>query len=100
MSYMSLKAVFAVTAVAAGSALAMPGCIPRDEAMHILTERLGERRHVAGLDARGVIEFFGSEKTGHWTLTLTRPDGTTCRIAQGHAFLSEPGNPPGVGRES
>jgi hypothetical protein len=55
-----------------------------------LERKYGETRRGAGLQNRGAVtEIFASEKTGTWTIIVTRPDGTSCAVAAGEAWLEE-----------
>ncbi|MFN3614512.1 MAG: hypothetical protein ACK4WC_08130, partial [Rubrimonas sp.] len=52
--------------------------------------KYGETRRAAGLQNRGsVTEIFASEKTGTWTIIVTRPDGVACAVAAGEAWQQE-----------
>ena len=83
---------------AAAPALA-ESCAPREDAVAYLTREYGESRQGIGLTSDGtVMEMFSSAETGTWTITVTRPDGTTCMIASGVGYegLAEqldPGQP-------
>ena len=83
----------ALAAAPAGAAT----CVPRADVLAALTDRFGEHRTGIGLTSRGnVMEVFSSPETGTWTVTVTRPDGTTCILSSGEGFeaLSE-APPPG-----
>jgi hypothetical protein len=75
--------LFILTAIAAPLA-AGPVCADRDIIVQKLAEKYGEVQRGLGLTGNGqVVELFASEKTGTWTITATRPDGSTCLIAAG-----------------
>ena len=62
-------------------------CGPRPAVVERLTEGYGETRHAIGLAANNqVVEFWGAEATGTWTLLVTLPDGRSCIVASGAAF--------------
>ena len=62
-------------------------CAPREDAVAYLAQEYGESRQGIGLTSDGtVMEMFSSAETGTWTITVTRPDGTTCMIASGVGY--------------
>lgn len=65
-----------------------PPCGPRESMVGTLTERYAEQRRMAGLttDRRLIIEFWGNDDTGGWTITRTSPSGETCVVAVGSGF--------------
>jgi len=81
-----------VTAIAT-PALAEPGaapCAPRDQIVAQLEKKYGETRRGAGLQNRGsVTEVFASAETGTWTILVTRPNGVSCAVAAGEAWLED-----------
>lgn len=61
-------------------------CAPRDQVLAGLATGFDETRRAIGLTGQTqVIEVFASEN-GSWTITVTRPDGTTCLVASGQGF--------------
>lgn len=83
-------AVFGVTALPL-SASAQSACAPRDAIVEKLKEKYGEDQRGLGLGGKkSVIELWSSEKTGTWTIVMTRPNGTTCIVAAGDAWLEAP----------
>lgn len=53
----------------------------------------GVARVAIGIDGAGqVVEFWGNAISGHWAMTIMRPDGMMCMVGSGVAFepLSEP----------
>lgn len=69
---------------------ATPMCAPRSDIVAQLEKKYGETRRGAGLQNRGAVtEVFASAKTGTWTIIVTRPDGTSCAVAAGEAWLEE-----------
>ena len=81
-------------ALAAGIVFSLPAapalaasCAPREDAVAYLAQEYGESRQGIGLSSDGmVMEMFSSRETGTWTITVTRPDGTTCMIASGVGY--------------
>ncbi len=82
----SLGAIGAIGA--AGPALAEnPVCGMRETVVARLKADYGETRQAIGLASEAqVLEIFASDETGSWTVTVTRPDGTTCLMAAGKHF--------------
>jgi len=63
---------------------------PRDAVIAELGARYGETRRGAGWQNRGAVtEVFASAATGTWTIIVTRPDGVSCTVAAGEAWLDE-----------
>jgi len=77
--------------LAAGVAQAQSApCAPRGDMVAELGAKYGETRHGAGIAGRtAVVEVFVSDETGPWTIIFTRPDGVSCRMAAGEAWLDE-----------
>lgn len=66
-------------------------CGSRDELVRTLHDKYGEERRGAGLqNAQTMIEIFASDKTGTWTLLVSRTDGSACAVAAGQAWRDEP----------
>ena len=87
-----------VAAIALGLAAVSPAtaqqsfCGLRDDIVRALHEKYGEERRGAGLqNAQTIIEIFASEKTGTWTLVVSRTDGSACAVAAGEAWRDDPG---------
>lgn len=75
----------AITIPAAG--WAETSCGQRDAVLKKLAKSYGETRQSAGLgNGNALIEVFASDETGTWTITVTKPDGTTCLMASGQAY--------------
>ena len=56
-----------------------------------LAKRFGETLRSVGLQrAEGLVEVYASEKTGTWTILVTRPDGMSCLLAAGELWEEEP----------
>ena len=86
-----MRQPLAIAAAGAAVLLAAPalaeGCAPREDAVAYLAQEFGESRQGIGLTSDGtVMEMFSSRETGTWTITVTRPDGTTCMIASGVGY--------------
>lgn len=82
--------MIAAAASAAAQSDATPLCAPRSDIVSQLEKKYGETRRGAGLQNRGAVtEVFASAKTGTWTIIVTRPDGTSCAVAAGEAWLEE-----------
>ncbi|MEJ2029728.1 MAG: hypothetical protein P8X66_07605, partial [Maritimibacter sp.] len=62
-------------------------CADHDTLIAHLGEDFGEARQIAGLSSGGqLIEIFGSEETGTWTVVVTDPGGTACFLVTGDFF--------------
>lgn len=62
-------------------------CAERDRVLAQLTDRYGEQVQGMGLAPNNrIMEFFVSEETGSWTITVTTADGTTCLMAAGRHY--------------
>ena len=71
-----------------------PNCAPHDTVVEMLQTRYGEVRQAVALNSRNqVIEIFADPTTGSWTITATRPDGITCLIVAGEAYMPIPPAP-------
>lgn len=63
---------------------AQPTCAARAQVIERLSAQFGETPRGIGLRQNdGLVEVFASEKTGSWTILMTRPDGQTCLVAAG-----------------
>lgn len=102
-----LKQVLSAAVVFGGAALAPPAlaqgapqaCGPREAITVQLEQKYGEHQQGAGvMNSNRVFELWHSEKTGTWTILLTRPNGTSCIVAAGDFWKLTPqdltmGNP-------
>ena len=62
-------------------------CGARAAVVERLTTKYQETRQSIGLGANNsVVEVFGNDQTGTWTITVTMPNGMTCLVASGEAF--------------
>ena len=62
-------------------------CAERAQVVKKLEERFGETLRSVGLHQNdGVVEVYSSEKTGTWTILMTRPDGISCLLAAGELW--------------
>ena len=63
----------------------------RSEVVAKLARRYGETLRSIGHErADGVVEVYASEKTGTWTILVTRPDGMSCLLAAGERWEEGP----------
>ncbi|MEP2784431.1 MAG: hypothetical protein ABJO67_00515 [Pseudoruegeria sp.] len=68
-------------------AFADNNCAARTQIVDRLASHYGETRQSMGLGSdNALVELYASEETGSWTLTVTKPNGTTCLLASGKAF--------------
>lgn len=77
--------------------LAMPAfaqqCGPRDDVAAALRGQYGERIMGQAIDVRGTyVTIWANLATGTWTITATRPDGTSCIVGAGENYeaVNEP----------
>lgn len=90
--HLTAAPVLAATLVAAAQPAVAQGapCAPRERIVAQLESKYGETRRGVGLQSRGAVtEIYASEKTGTWTILVTRPDGTSCAVAAGEAWADE-----------
>ena len=72
-------------------ASAQNACAPRVDIVEKLKEKYGEDQRGLGLGGKkSVIELWSSEKTGTWTIVMTRPSGVTCILAAGDTWMEAP----------
>lgn len=65
------------------------------EAMKMaLDTKYGEQVRMAAMSSDGqIVEFYGNEENGSWTILLMDSAGGACVVAIGHGFLfTEPGD--------
>lgn len=78
-----LLALLAVP-IAASAVDAAPRCEPRDNIVRLLSEKHGEQLRALGLQQNGMMmELFGSETRGTWSIVLTAPNKISCIVAYG-----------------
>ena len=72
-------------------AAAQAACTTRNEVAERLAGNYAEAPVAAGLASSGaVIEVFTSGDGATWTIVLTRPEGTSCLVAAGEAWMTLP----------
>ena len=84
-----MKTILAFLTCLAFPAYAQEQCAPRDHVAAQLSQKYGETPRAMGLaaDGRAIVDVFASDG-GSWTITVTTPDGRTCLIAAGSAFVT------------
>ena len=88
--------LLACTPHAEAAGPATGACAARGEVVAKLAQRFGETLRSVGLQrADGLVEVYASEKTGTWTILVTRPDGMSCLLAAGELWEEEPKRAPG-----
>lgn len=93
------KRLFAIAAVFGAAALAPPQaeaqspsqvrkvCAPRALLTANLAEKYGETKQGVGLaNGAAAFEVWRSDKSGSWTMLMTRPNGVSCVIASGNSW--------------
>lgn len=72
-------------------------CGTRADVVEKLSGKFGELQQGAGLvNKNRILELWRSEKTGSWTILMTRADGKTCILAAGNHWKDQdliPGDP-------
>ncbi len=72
-------------------AAAQSACTTRSAVAAQLAGDFAEAPVAAGLVSSGaVIEVFTSDDGSTWTIVLTRPEGTSCLVAAGEAWVTLP----------
>ena len=85
LAAMSLLVTFIPTA-----ASAVGPCASRSELIAVLKDNLGEIKAGHGLSNRGhLVEVFVSP-AGSWTILLSQPDGRSCLVDTGEAWVMVP----------
>lgn len=75
-------------------ASAQTACAPRGDIVEKLKDKYGEVQRGMGLGGTtAIVEIWSSEKTGTWTIVMTRPNGTTCILAAGDNWSESPEEP-------
>jgi hypothetical protein len=84
------KRIFSAALIFGAAAMAPPAisqtlaCMPRASLVQSLEDRHGERLTGGGLrSATQVVEIWSSDKTGSFTVFVSRADGISCVIATG-----------------
>jgi hypothetical protein len=73
-------------------------CAPRDSVVTQLEQRFAERRIAIGLQSPATLmELWGSEETGTFTVLLTSATGQSCVLASGGALMLDLPEQPEVG---
>lgn len=74
----------AILALIASPAAAQVTCLPLPVVIERLADGYGESPAVrADLADGGMVTIWANAETGSWTLTVTRPDGSTCILGAG-----------------
>lgn len=89
------KRLFSATLIFGAAAMAPPAmaqtvrCMPRDALVEKLQTGYDERLIGGGLqNSTQLLEIWSSDKTGSFTVFITRPDGTSCLVSSGHNWNS------------
>ncbi len=81
----SAALVFGAAALAPPAPAQVSNCLPREMLVQNLSDNYGEILTGGGLQsAYQLLEIWSSEKTGSFTVFITRPDGLSCIMATGH----------------
>ena len=65
-------------------------CAPRAQMIRQLEKKFGETKHGVGLvSAQQAFELWSSDRTGSWTMLVSRADGMSCIVASGKAWHAQ-----------
>lgn len=82
---LAICVALAGTPALAQMAINPAACGNRKAVTDKLVEKYGELQRGAGMVSNDrLLELWRSEKTGSWTILMTRPDGLTCIMAAGN----------------
>ncbi len=73
-----MKHLAILAALAATPALGQSSCADRDAMAEVLAEVYGEQQRLFALSGSQLLEFWGNERTGTWTLFVVYADGLAC----------------------
>lgn len=77
----------ALLALTASPAVAQQTCFGYADILANLAERHGEELASSGTTPDGLlVQTFGNQETGSWTILVVRPDGLACVFAIGGGF--------------
>jgi len=81
--------VFAVASPSVAQAQSV--CGERESMIVKLKKKYGESERGMGLSGKeALVEIWSSEKTGTWTIVMTRPNGIACVMAAGDSWMDAP----------
>ncbi len=72
------------------AAQAQTVCSTRGDFLDKLGARYAESVTAMGLASNGGVLEVLTSKSGSWTIIITRPDGTTCMVANGESWETVP----------
>lgn len=86
-----LLVISATLGPAAGQTAPRKACTTRSEVAERLAGDYAEAPVAVGLASSGaVVEVFTSTDGSTWTIIVTRPEGTSCLVAAGEAWMTLP----------
>ncbi len=75
-------------ALLSAPAAAQNSCGPREAVLELLGNQYDETTVAVGLaNSGGVVEVLASNDGSTWTIMLTMPDGNSCVVASGEAWI-------------
>ncbi|MFB9267716.1 hypothetical protein ACFFWD_32080 [Bradyrhizobium erythrophlei] len=90
LRYIRLAAIALIATLIAPAASAAEMCAQRSDFIVLLKDYFGEVEVSQGLSRRGhLVEVFVAP-TGSWTILLSRPDGLSCLVDDGEAWVTAP----------
>ncbi|WP_109465244.1 hypothetical protein [Albibacillus kandeliae] len=98
------KRLFTACLIFGTAALAPPvqaqpitNCAPRTLLVERLSDAFGENQIALGLQSPTVmVELWGSEQSGTFTILLTRPDSISCVVSSGSGLVVLPRQVPHI----
>ncbi|MFD1160165.1 hypothetical protein [Roseovarius aestuarii] len=88
------KRLFSVALIFGAAAMAPPAfaqsanCMPRDALVQKLMNKFDEEPQGGGLqNAQQLLEVWSSDRTGSFTVFITRPNGQSCVVATGQNWM-------------
>ena len=86
-TFVTVTALAVLTALPAVAQQTPPSCMPTPQMYQQMIERYGESRSAVGINSDGaMIEFWGNDDVGSWTVIGTGPGGISCILSYGDGF--------------
>lgn len=96
LRYIRLAAIALIAMLIATEAGAAQLCASRSDFIAFLKGHFGEVEVGQGLSSRGhLVEVFVSP-AGNWTILLSQPDGRSCLVDAGEAWVTVPSASPAI----
>lgn len=96
LRYIRLAAIVLMAMSMTTAASAAQPCASRSDFVAFLNGHFGEVEVGQGLSSRGhLVEIFVSP-AGNWTILLSQPDGRSCLVDAGEAWVTVPSARPAI----